>query len=430
MANKYAATAISVSLLLASANLRADINNDIVLGIEEPSEASVMTGISNLRGWAVSPVKIDHIEWFLDGEAKGVIPYGGDREDVGQQYPQITGSGLSGFSSTLNYSLLPAGAHTLSIRVVDENGDHQESTVSFDVTAFKSAFIAGAHGASIANADIRKQGENILLNNVDAEGNSYNIVLTWNQATQSFYPTDIDLIADNNANQGSVIKPNQAPKAVDDSVTVIQDSRNNSIDVLVNDTDPEGHTLTITGITNPAHGTAVIDKDKISYTPASGFSGSDSFSYTINDGNNGENTAAITITVETTKPVASAIPDVKGIWKIQANSNSDSCSFLNEINAEYNLTNQEDTEVITFSGTISSLGKTTDISGQMNADGDFTSSNNLSIALVPGCTITTDTEGNFLNNDIRISITGLSEACPSLLDVCINASYSGTIRRP
>ena len=64
-----------------------------------------------------------------------------------------------------------------------------------------------------------------------------------------------------------------------------------------NDSDADGDTLTITAVTDPANGTAVLDPDgTITYTSTPGYSGSDSFAYTISDGNGG--TASATVTVD------------------------------------------------------------------------------------------------------------------------------------
>ena len=52
------------------------------------------------------------------------------------------------------------------------------------------------------------------------------------------------------------------------------------IDVLANDT---GSGLSLVSTTNPAHGTATITSGKIQYTPTNGYSGTDSFTYTVKD---------------------------------------------------------------------------------------------------------------------------------------------------
>ncbi len=93
---------------------------------------------------------------------------------------------------------------------------------------------------------------------------------------------------------------NSDPIAVDDSATTMQGVPV-TLATLSNDSDPEGDTLTITSVGMPSNGTAVISGGEIIYTPNPGFTGVDTFSYTISDGNGGTATATETVTV-TAKP--------------------------------------------------------------------------------------------------------------------------------
>ena len=90
---------------------------------------------------------------------------------------------------------------------------------------------------------------------------------------------------------------NSAPEAKNDSKTTSFDTPV-TIGVLNNDTDADGDNLTITSVTNPANGSAVISSNNIVYTPSTGFSGTDTFNYTIADGNGGTDTAKVTITIQ------------------------------------------------------------------------------------------------------------------------------------
>nr|VFJ54078.1 MAG: hypothetical protein BECKFW1821B_GA0114236_10177 [Candidatus Kentron sp. FW] len=84
----------------------------------------------------------------------------------------------------------------------------------------------------------------------------------------------------------TVAPVNDAPVAVADSIE-LADPTPITIDVLANDVDVDGDTLTTQSITpSPdANGTAVIGLDgRITYTPNPGFTGTDTFSYTIGDG--------------------------------------------------------------------------------------------------------------------------------------------------
>ena len=90
---------------------------------------------------------------------------------------------------------------------------------------------------------------------------------------------------------------NRGPNAVGDTFTVNGSSTANALDVLANDSDPDGDPITIVAVGTPAHGTAVINGSKISYAPAPGYVGPDSFSYTIADPKGLTSTATVSITV-------------------------------------------------------------------------------------------------------------------------------------
>jgi hypothetical protein len=91
--------------------------------------------------------------------------------------------------------------------------------------------------------------------------------------------------------------PNNPPVAVDDDVATDEDTPV-VIDVLANDSDPDGDALTVIEVTQPASGSVAIGGDNtITYTPAADFHGADSFTYTISDGHGGEATATVTIVV-------------------------------------------------------------------------------------------------------------------------------------
>lgn len=89
---------------------------------------------------------------------------------------------------------------------------------------------------------------------------------------------------------------NQAPVAMDDSaVTSINTPV--KVSVLANDSDPDGDSLSITATSQPANGSVAIEGEEIVYTPAEGFTGSDSFTYTVSDPEGLTATATVTITV-------------------------------------------------------------------------------------------------------------------------------------
>ncbi|UCH06153.1 MAG: tandem-95 repeat protein [Deltaproteobacteria bacterium] len=95
-----------------------------------------------------------------------------------------------------------------------------------------------------------------------------------------------------------VMAVNDPPVAVDDEVTTNKETLVITGNVLANDTDVDGDTLTISGFTHPTNGTAINNGDgTFTYTPNSGFHGEDNFTYTASDGNGGTASANVTVTV-------------------------------------------------------------------------------------------------------------------------------------
>ena len=93
-----------------------------------------------------------------------------------------------------------------------------------------------------------------------------------------------------------VVPVNDAPTAKDDTATTAEDTAV-TINVLGNDTDPDGDPLTVTGA-SALHGTVVRNADDtLTYTPGANYNGSDTITYTISDGNGGTDTATVAITI-------------------------------------------------------------------------------------------------------------------------------------
>lgn len=113
----------------------------------------------------------------------------------------------------------------------------------------------------------------------------------------------------------TILSVNDPPVPADNAATTEEDSPV-AIDVLIDDADVDGGTLTVTETTDPAAGSVVIDADgtAVTYTPSADFHGEDSFTYTVDDGQGGTATATVTITVTPVNdpPVAADDPATAG----------------------------------------------------------------------------------------------------------------------
>ena len=81
--------------------------------------------------------------------------------------------------------------------------------------------------------------------------------------------------------------------------------------VLANDHDPDGDTLTVstTPVVAPAHGTLVLNADgSYVYTPQAYFNGTDSFTYRVVDADGASSTATVTLTVNAVNHAPTSTP--------------------------------------------------------------------------------------------------------------------------
>jgi hypothetical protein len=112
---------------------------------------------------------------------------------------------------------------------------------------------------------------------------------------------------------------NSAPVAANQSVAAFEDTAK-AITLVASDAD--GHPLTFTIVTAPLHGSlGQVSGAAVTYTPAAGYRGPDSFTFKANDGAADSNIATVSITVnETPALVVTTLEDS------QANDGSLHCA--------------------------------------------------------------------------------------------------------
>ncbi len=131
-----------------------------------------------------------------------------------------------------------------------------------------------------------------------SQGGPYNVVVTATDTDGGTASVPFEWVVNN-----------PSPVAQDNTIGTNPDTPV-TIDVLVDDIDPDGDPLSVDSVTQPANGSVVINPDgTVTYTPDAGFQGTDTFTYTLSDGNGGTDTATVSVQV----PPGPQIPDATPI---------------------------------------------------------------------------------------------------------------------
>ncbi len=228
------------------------------------------------------------------------------------------------YTPTTNYN----GADSFTYTVSDGNGGSNTYTVSITVSPFNNAPVA-ANTSISTNEDTAKTSSLPTATDIDGDtvtytkatdpshgtvtinaNGSYTYTPTANyNGADSFTYTVSDGNGSSNTYTVSItVSPvNDAPTASTTSIMTDEDtSKSGSLPTA---TDIDGDTVTYAKATDPSHGTVTVNTDgSYIYTPTADYNGADSFIYTVSDGNGGNNTYTVSITVNPVNdaPTASA----------------------------------------------------------------------------------------------------------------------------
>jgi len=281
-----------------TAEITIDINNEyeIPLAVNDIASTSEDTDLN------IALLGND----FIDGTGTAMI----DSVDAENGSVVINPDNSITYTPNVNFN----GVDTLDYQVSDGLGGNSTAKVEVIVT--------GVNDVPVATLDDRVTNENtgttinVLDNDVDVDGDTLRVteanvdnpefgtVTINDDQSLTFMPAEnfdgeasiTYSITDDNGGSASasvtvtVVNVNQIPFANEDSASV-DENGSVTIEVLSNDSDPDGGNLSITEATvdNPEHGAVVINDDQsISFTPAEDFDGTTSLTYTIEDDNGGE----------------------------------------------------------------------------------------------------------------------------------------------
>lgn len=158
-------------LIIFSASVVA---SDIVMTTEQPAPNRVNSGISLIRGWAISPTEaVTSVTVTIDDHSPMVMPYGDARGLVGQWYDGWPNSYNCGWSQAVDWNNYRPGTHTIEIEACTATGC-KVNVQTFDTVKFRVPF-----GSSVSIGDVATDGQRIFLTGVNVEGVLSNVELEW-----------------------------------------------------------------------------------------------------------------------------------------------------------------------------------------------------------------------------------------------------------
>ncbi len=183
--------------------------------------------------------------------------------------------------------------------------------VTFNVLANDHLFSVPATALTISTAPIAAQGTasaNLAAGTVTFTPNpTFNGVATFQYTVTTANGSDVVRVY--------VLVTNSPVMAVNDNPIGQNSGTVQTINVLLNDTDPEGAALTVTIVTPPANGTATVNgSNQIVYTPNAGFTGTDVLTYQVCEPAPTcppQNCATATVTITVLNRTPTANPDAK-----------------------------------------------------------------------------------------------------------------------
>ncbi|WP_374261536.1 retention module-containing protein, partial [Zoogloea sp.] len=236
---------------------------------------------------------------------------------------------------TLSYVPNPNfnGTDTVTYTVSDGKGGTASTTVTINVAPVNDLPVATPDTAT--TDEDKPVTFNVLGNDTDVDGDTLTVTgasvdpakgtvvvnpdgtLTFTPAANVNGPVTVTYtVSDGHGGTSTttaivnVTPINDAPVATPDTATTDED-KPVTFNVLGNDTDVDGDTLTVTGASvDPTKGTVVVNPDgTLTFTPAANVNGPVTVTYTISDGQGGTSTTTATINIAPINTAPVATPD-------------------------------------------------------------------------------------------------------------------------
>ena len=241
------------------------------------------------------------------------------------------------------------------------------------------------------------------------------------------YKTDIlNYIANDQSVSSDVLAPSVS--AIDDSATIDEDN-NAEISILNNDSYLTTAPFNLSN-TNPSNGSVSISNNVATYTPNQDFNGSDSFTYTITQGDK-TSTANVSITINAINDDPSI--DIASTLQVNENQTAVTTVQVSDVDSEDTLTltlsgtdsesfNLSDDRVLTFKEAPDYETKNSYVITLSLTDGTVTVTKEVTIEIVNSIEITAETNIN-INENVQTADYNITDAGGSSVNLEIVRDY-------
>ena len=256
-----------------------------------------------------------------DNKAGGGVQYTPNGDFFGTDTFKYTISDGRGGTDTATVTVIVANDPDTASPVDDKFTRVEDATVTFTAAELTGNDFNPDKGTLAISKVLNPSGGTVVLN---GDGS---VTFDPNQDFTGDAKFEYELVGGNKDDRG-LVTITYTP--VNDPPTVGTDSFFTNINtpititsaqVLANDSDPEGGTLTVVNVSNASGGTVVLNPTTgdITFSPSNNFTGTGSFNYTVSDGQGAFATGLVIINVE--QP--NRAPDAKDDLVVQAETDGD-----------------------------------------------------------------------------------------------------------
>ena len=231
---------------------------------------------------------------FIGGQGLDRLTGGSGQDTFVFQDPTEAGDVITDFAS---------GEDILQIKAVRFGAGLREGALP------ESRFVLGSEAQENGDRFLYDQLTGQLFFDADGSESSEKVLLATFNNLPNLTAQDIQILGN---------APNTNPVVGADTATTQRDTAIN-IDVLSNDFDADGDLLSLSITSHPSNGSVAINDqgtsedltdDSVVYTPNSGFTGEDQFSYSVDDGQGGIATGTVEVSVSSSLPSSPLFQEV------------------------------------------------------------------------------------------------------------------------